>query len=305
MRQARVVGGDGGDQRVHHLVLHHVGAVAAAGGARSSAATCRMISLSLASVLVISANSRRRSPNAAPIAVPGRLAHRCGRASDSLFSAALTVSSSPPNGMRMPAMVSSNSRLQAARPVTSFSCSSFSSSSDSWCGRNTRRSRSQGRQRASAGSASFCLQHRVVQPVQLQREEHQVAADRGHPLGHGLVEAADLRIGRIAAEQQLRVGHQPAEDLLDPLVFGDGRGQSGAGQRRQACRHAPSAKARAALSAAAKSASTAGASAAGYRSDRSQAGRSSAPSAGGADARAWANCRMSGIVLCCFHVQLM
>ena len=37
------------------------------------------------------------------------------------------------------------------------------------------------------------IQQRIVQPVQLEREEQQVAADRGHPLAHGLVEAADLR----------------------------------------------------------------------------------------------------------------
>ena len=59
--------------------------------------------------------------------------------------------------------------------MTSFSCSSFSSSSESWCGRNTRRSRSQGCQRASAGlPASFALDLGILQPVQLQREEQQV-----------------------------------------------------------------------------------------------------------------------------------
>ena len=93
----------------------------------------------------------------------------------------------------MPATVSSNSRLQALRPVTSFSCSSFSSSSDSWCGRNTRRSRSQGCQLRQRRVRQLLLQHRIVQPVQLQREEQQVAADRGHPLAHRLVEAADHR----------------------------------------------------------------------------------------------------------------
>ena len=88
------------------------------------------ISLSFASVLVTSENSRIFPPNAAPIAAPA--ASRTERSrSDSLFSAALTVRSSPPIGTRMPATVSSNSRLHALRPVTSFSCSSFSSSSES------------------------------------------------------------------------------------------------------------------------------------------------------------------------------
>ena len=135
--------------------------------------------------------------------------------------------------MRMPAMVSSNSRDQAARPVTSFSCSSFSSSSDSSCGRNTRRSRSQGRQRASAGSASFGSSADGFQPVQLQGEEQQLGRDGGDPLVHRLVEAADRRVVRIAAEQKLRVRHRPAEHFLDALVVGDGRGQGGAGVRAQ------------------------------------------------------------------------
>ncbi len=113
-----------------------------------------MISLSLASVLVISENSRMRSPNAAPIARPA--ASRTPRSrSESRLSAALTVRSSPPSGTRIPATVSSNSRDHALRPVTSFSCSSFSSSSESWCGRNTRRSRSHGRQGASSGVPSL------------------------------------------------------------------------------------------------------------------------------------------------------
>ena len=57
--------------------------------------------------------------------------------------------------MRRAAMVSSNSRDHADAPVTSFSCSSFSTSSESWCGRNTLTSRSHGCQCANAGSASL------------------------------------------------------------------------------------------------------------------------------------------------------
>lgn len=105
--------------------------------------------MSLASTLVISENRRMREPKASE--TPRAAASRTARSrSESLFSAAETVISSPATGTVMPAMVSSNRRFQAARPVTSFSCSSFSSSSESWCGRKTRRSRSQGRQRASA-----------------------------------------------------------------------------------------------------------------------------------------------------------
>ena len=99
---------------------------------------------------MISENSRTRLPKASdtPLAAAARTARSL---SDRRLSAAETVTSSPDTVTVIPAMVSSNSRFQAERPVTSFSCSSFSSSSESWCGRKTRRSRSQGCQRSSAG----------------------------------------------------------------------------------------------------------------------------------------------------------
>ena len=110
-------------------------------------------SLSFARVLVMSENSRTRSPKAAetPLAAASRTARSV---SESLFSAAETESSSPATVMVMLAIVSSNRRFQAARPVTSFSCSSFSISSGSWCGSQTRRSRSQGRQPARAADSA-------------------------------------------------------------------------------------------------------------------------------------------------------
>ena len=112
------------------------------------------ISLSFASVFVISENSFSFSPNAAPTPLPA--ASRTARSlSESLFNAAETVSSSSPTRTFIPATVSSNSRDHAPRPVTSVSCSSFSSASSSGCGRNTRKSRNQGRHFPAAGSASF------------------------------------------------------------------------------------------------------------------------------------------------------
>ena len=98
----------------------------------------------------------------------------------------------------MPATVSSNSRLHALRPVTSFSCSSFSRSSASRWGRKTRRSRSQGSHLASAGSASSRSSSASSNRFNWKCKEQQTAADRGHPLVHDPVEAADLRIGGIA-----------------------------------------------------------------------------------------------------------
>jgi len=44
-----------------------------------------------------------------------------------------------------------------------------------------------------------------------------------------VIEATDLGVGRIAREQQLGVGYQPAKDLFDPLILADSRGQRRAG----------------------------------------------------------------------------
>ena len=110
----------------------------------------------------MSENSRTLSPKA--FETPAAAASRTARSgSERRFSAAETVISSTrprpspgrSTGTRRCATVSSKRRFQADRPVTSFSCSSFSASSESWCGRNTRRSRSQGRQRASAGEPAI------------------------------------------------------------------------------------------------------------------------------------------------------
>jgi hypothetical protein len=80
------------------------------------------------------------------------------------------------------------------------------------------------------------FQHRVVHPVHLQREEDQVAADRGHPLIDRLVEAADRGIGGIAREQKLCIRSDAPEQFLDTLIFGDHRGQSGTRQTCQGAR---------------------------------------------------------------------
>ena len=97
-------------------------------------------------------NSRMRDWNAAP--TPFAAASRRPRSrSLSWFSAALTETSWPSTVTVIFAIVSSNRRFQALRPVTSFSCSRRSISSDSWCSRQTRRSRSQGRYRARADDA--------------------------------------------------------------------------------------------------------------------------------------------------------
>src|SRR5258708_26028720 len=94
------------------------------------------ISLSLASVLVMSAKMRAFLPSTSPSdlaadlrTVPSRSERRC--------STSALLSSLPSSGKRKPAIVSSKRRTHAARPATYFSCSSFSSSSPSWCGRRS------------------------------------------------------------------------------------------------------------------------------------------------------------------------
>ncbi len=83
------------------------------------------------------------------------------------------------------------------------------------------------------GIGQLRLQQRVIQPVQLQGEEDQVAADRRHLLIHRLVESPDRRIGRILGEQKLGIGGDPPEQFLDPLILADDRRQRRSGQLGQ------------------------------------------------------------------------
>jgi hypothetical protein len=62
------------------------------------------------------------------------------------------------------------------------------------------------------------IHHGVVDPVELEGEEQEVARRRGEPLLRVAVELGPLRIGRVAGINEARKGHQPAEQVLDPLV---------------------------------------------------------------------------------------
>ena len=75
------------------------------------------------------------------------------------------------------------------------------------------------------GIGAFAIQHRIFQPVQFQREEDQMAADRGRAFLHGLIEAPIRRVFRIAAEDQLGIGHDAAQDFLNRLILGNRRRQ--------------------------------------------------------------------------------
>src|SRR5579875_1249466 len=122
---------------------------------------------------------------------------------ESRSKARLNVSSSPATGMRKPAIVSSNRRIQLKGPVTSFSCKSRSNSSESKCGRK----------------------RRIVQLIELQGKKQQPAADRGRPLGNRLIKSAVEGVGRIAREQQLRIRGKPRQPLFDSFIFGNRRGE--------------------------------------------------------------------------------
>ena len=52
-----------------------------------------------------------------------------------------------------------------------------------------------------------------------------MAADRGRAFLHGLIEAPIGRVFSIAAEDQLRIGHDTAEHFLNRLIFGNRRRQ--------------------------------------------------------------------------------
>ena len=163
-----------------------------------------MISLSLASVLVISENSRRLRPNASPIALAGRLAHRAvpvrqlvERPADGQFLAAHRDAHAGDRLVEQPRPGGAPGHLllvqQLFQLVGELVRAEHAQVAQPWPPARQRR------------VGKLGLQRRLVQPVQLQGEEQQVAADRGHPLGHGLVEPADRRVGGIAAEQQLGV----------------------------------------------------------------------------------------------------
>ena len=75
------------------------------------------------------------------------------------------------------------------------------------------------------GGSAFAFQHRIFQPVQLQREEDQMTADRGRAFLHGLIKTTIRRVFRIAAEDQLGIGHDAAQDFLNRLILGNRRRQ--------------------------------------------------------------------------------
>ena len=129
------------------------------------------------------------------------------------------VSSLPSRGKRRRAMLSSKSRIQALRPATAFSCRIRSTSSESWCGRKARTSRTRaGIARAPAAFSFFCDDALSSRRLISRVKKSSLGRDVGDPLLDGLVEAADLRIGHVAGIDELGVADDAAQHLLHRLI---------------------------------------------------------------------------------------
>ena len=197
-----------------------------------------MISLSFASVLVISENSFgccRRTPRRSR----GRRPRARARSwSDSLFSAALTVSASSPTldahaGHRLVEQPApgANGRSPPSRAAAS-PVRRKAGAGGTRAGRAARAASA-----PAPGSASF-----ASSTASSSRFSSRVKNSRWLLIAVtrsliDLVEAADRGVGRIAGEQQLGVGHQAAEDFLDALVLGDRLRPAPRRTCRPACRH--------------------------------------------------------------------
>ena len=137
----------------------------------------------------------------------------------------------PPTGKRKAATVSSNSRVQAARPATDFSCSSFSISSRELI-------RAEGAQVAQPGRVTrefrrleLAGERRVLEAVELEGEEQQQGRDGVDLFLHVLEEAAVLGAAQVGGIGQAGIAQDPAERFLQPLVFRDRPAEIGARQR--------------------------------------------------------------------------
>ena len=177
------------------------------------------ISLSLASVLVISVKVRRLSLKVSASASAACLAHRAvgvlqqveRRLERQLLAVDLEaqrrhrlVEQPVPGAARR----SSTSRGRAARcgPRAGRACPCAD-----------RRSRA-GSGRTAGSASSACVDQRVVDPVEFEREEQQMRAGVGHLLLHVAVELGALRIGRVAGIDEAGIGDDAADQFFERLV---------------------------------------------------------------------------------------
>ena len=71
---------------------------------------------------------------------------------------------------------------------------------------------------AERGIGHSLVQRRVIEPVQVEREEQEVQRGRGDAFLHVAVELGDGGIGGVAGIEQPGIGDQSAEHVLDRLV---------------------------------------------------------------------------------------
>ena len=79
--------------------------------------------------------------------------------------------------------------------------------------------------------AERLLDQRIVDAIELQREEEKMRRSRGDLVLHVAVELGALGVSGVAGMDQPGEGHQPAKQVLDLLVTGHGGAELGAGPR--------------------------------------------------------------------------
>ncbi len=82
------------------------------------------------------------------------------------------------------------------------------------------------------------FEHRIIDPIELEREEQEVQRRGGDPLLHVAVELGAHRIGGVPGMHEAGIGDEPAEQIVQRLVAFDSFGERAAGihpdrERRQ------------------------------------------------------------------------
>ncbi len=231
VREAREGRGDGGDQRVDHLVLDHVGAVAVALGLRIAPPGVddllvlgervgdqreqpRVLGKAVADRV-----RRGRTPGTVGIRQPverGGQRQRLAVDRDAEIGERLVEQAVPGGAARHLLLV--QQLLELVRELVRAEHPQVAQPRPPLLER---------------GAGDLRLQRRILDPVQLEGEEDQVAGDRRDPLIAALVEFADRRVGRVLGEDELGVGHHPSERLLDALEGGDRGGEVTAREGRE------------------------------------------------------------------------
>ena len=91
---------------------------------------------------------------------------------------------------------------------------------------------------AERGIGHRGVEHRVVDAVELEREEQQMRRGRGDALLHVAVEFRAHRIGGVAGVDEAGIGHEPADEIVDLLVALDRLGERAPGRRATRARSA-------------------------------------------------------------------